>query len=120
MKLTHASCLRGTITVPGDKSVSHRSVMFGALANGLTEVTHFLSGADCLSTISCFRQMGIDIEQNGTHVLIHGKGLHGLTSPSGTLDAGNSGTTVRLLSGILAGQNFPVPSPVMSPSRSAP
>ena len=106
MILTHASCLRGEITVPGDKSVSHRSVMFGALAEGLTEVTHFLAGADCLSTISCFRQMGIDIEQNGTHVLIHGKGLHGLTAPAGILDAGNSGTTVRLLSGILAGQTF--------------
>lgn len=106
MKRTHASCLRGTLTVPGDKSVSHRSVMFGALAEGLTEVTHFLPGADCLSTISCFRQMGIDIEQKGTHVLIHGKGLHGLTAPEHILDAGNSGTTVRLLSGILAGQLF--------------
>lgn len=106
MKRTHASSLRGTLTVPGDKSISHRSVMFGALADGLTEVTLFLSGADCLSTISCFRQMGIDIERKDTHVLIHGKGLHGLTAPDRILDAGNSGTTVRLLSGILAGQSF--------------
>lgn len=106
MKRKHASSLRGTLTVPGDKSVSHRSVMFGALAEGLTEVTHFLPGADCLSTISCFRQMGVDIQQNGSHVLIRGKGLHGLTAPEQILDAGNSGTTVRLLSGILAGQSF--------------
>ncbi len=80
--------------------------MFGALADGLTEAGNFLTGADCLSTISCFRQMGIDIEQTGTHVLIHGKGLHGLAAPSRALDAGNSGTTVRLMSGILAGQHF--------------
>lgn len=98
--------LRGEITVPGDKSISHRAVMFGAIANGLTEVTNFLQGADCLSTISCFRSMGIDIENTPEKILIHGKGLHGLRAPSVTLDAGNSGTTTRLISGILAGQNF--------------
>jgi 3-phosphoshikimate 1-carboxyvinyltransferase len=98
--------LRGEISVPGDKSISHRSVMFGALSDGLTEAEHFLTGADCLSTISCFRQMGIDIVQDGTNVKIYGKGLHGLTAPGQILDAGNSGTTVRLMSGILAGQNF--------------
>lgn len=80
--------------------------MFGALAEGLTEADNFLTGADCLSTIACFRQMGIDIEQTGTHVKIHGKGLHGLSAPSRVLDAGNSGTTVRLMSGILSGQPF--------------
>ena len=80
--------------------------MFGALADGKTEAENFLTGADCLSTIACFRKMGIEIEQNGTSVKINGKGLHGLTRPNGVLDAGNSGTTVRLLSGILSGQSF--------------
>ena len=98
--------LHGELAVPGDKSISHRSVMFGALSEGITEAENFLTGADCLSTISCFRQMGISVEQNGTSVIVHGKGLHGLTRPSGIIDAGNSGTTVRLLSGILAGQPF--------------
>lgn len=107
MIISHTSSpLRGEISIPGDKSVSHRSVMFGALSDGLTEADNFLTGADCLSTIACFRQMGIKIEQNGTHVLVHGKGLHGLNAPASVLDAGNSGTTVRLMSGILAGQNF--------------
>ncbi len=100
------SPLRGELTVPGDKSISHRAVMFGALSEGLTEITHFLPGADCLSTISCFRRMGIHIEQSENRVLVHGKGLHGLSAPSGILDCGNSGTTTRLISGILAGQDF--------------
>ncbi|NCC44759.1 MAG: 3-phosphoshikimate 1-carboxyvinyltransferase [Clostridia bacterium] len=98
--------LRGEITVPGDKSISHRAVMFGALANGTTKVTNFLRGADCLSTISCFQKMGIKIDNNEQEILVHGKGLHGLTSPLETLDTGNSGTTTRLISGILAGQDF--------------
>ena len=98
--------LHGEITVPGDKSISHRAVMLGAISQGTTSVTNFLKGADCLSTIDCFRKMGIDIEQTSEEILIHGKGLHGLTSPQATLDVGNSGTTMRLLSGILAGQNF--------------
>lgn len=98
--------LRGEITVPGDKSISHRAVMFGSLAGGLTEVTNFLQGADCLSTIECFRRMGIEIENTPDKILIHGKGLHGLHAPSASLDAGNSGTTTRLISGILAAQPF--------------
>lgn len=98
--------LKGEITVPGDKSISHRAVMFGALAEGTTEVTNFLQGADCLSTIRCFRMLGIDIENTPERILIHGKGLHGLTAPADTLDTGNSGTTTRLISGILAGQSF--------------
>ena len=98
--------LRGEISVPGDKSISHRAVMFGAISKGITEVTNFLQGADCLSTISCFRNMGIEIENTPEHILIHGKGLHGLSAPSAILDCGNSGTTTRLISGILAGQNF--------------
>jgi len=99
--------LRGAIQVPGDKSISHRSVMIGSLANGTTHVSGFLAGADCLSTIECFRAMDIEIVRSGTDVIIHGKGLHGLQAPSETLDCGNSGTTMRLLSGILAGQRFP-------------
>lgn len=98
--------LKGELTVPGDKSISHRAVMFGSISEGLTEITHFLPGADCLSTISCFRKMGIDIEQTEGCVLVHGKGLHGLSAPSEILDCGNSGTTTRLISGILSGQNF--------------
>ena len=98
--------LKGKITVPGDKSISHRGVMFGALSQGITELNGFLSGADCISTIHCFRKMGIDISQENDHVIIHGKGLHGLCAPNDVLDVGNSGTTTRLISGILAGQPF--------------
>ncbi len=109
MKFTKSgSGLRGEITVPGDKSISHRSVMFGSIAKGITEIRNYLQGADCLSTISCFRAMGIDIENKGDVVLVHGKGLHGLIRPEQVLDCGNSGTTTRLISGILAGQNFDV------------
>lgn len=100
--------LAGELTVPGDKSISHRSIMFGSLADGLTEVRGFLQGADCLSTITCFSKMGITIENNGDTVLIHGKGPKGLTAPAGVLDCGNSGTTTRLISGILAAQDFNV------------
>lgn len=106
MKIKKQTSLRGTLTVPGDKSISHRAVMFGSLAKGTTKITGFLEGADCLSTISCFRKMGINIERNNTEVLVHGKGLHGLCPPSEILDVGNSGTTTRLISGILAGQSF--------------
>lgn len=106
MKIKKQTGLRGTLTVPGDKSISHRAVMFGALAEGTTRISHFLEGADCLSTISCFRKMGIEIEKNQDQILVHGKGLHGLQAPSGILDVGNSGTTTRLISGILAGQRF--------------
>lgn len=98
--------LKGEVTVPGDKSISHRAVMFGSLAEGTTEVLNFLQGADCLSTIDCFRKMGISIENTPEHILIHGKGLHGLKAPGSVLDTGNSGTTTRLISGILAAQPF--------------
>lgn len=100
------SPLRGEITIPGDKSISHRSIMFGALAKGTTEITNFLKGADCLSTIDCFRKLGVQVEESSDTILVHGKGLHGLLPPSDILDTGNSGTTTRLISGILAGQNF--------------
>lgn len=106
MEITKKYSFHGELTVPGDKSISHRGIMFGAISKGLTEVSNFLQGADCLSTISCFQKLGIEIENDGSRVLVHGKGLHGLTAPSGILDVGNSGTTTRLISGILAGQAF--------------
>ena len=98
--------LKGEVTIPGDKSISHRSIMLGSIALGTTEITHFLEGADCLSTIDCFRKMGVEIERKPSSILVHGKGLRGLTTPASTLNVGNSGTTTRLISGILSGQNF--------------
>ena len=106
MIIKRANSMKGELTVPGDKSISHRGIMFGAIAEGTTELEGFLDGADCRSTISCFRQMGIEISQDHDRVQIHGKGLYGLRQPKDMLDAGNSGTTVRLISGILAGQPF--------------
>ncbi len=106
MAITKVKSLKGEINIPGDKSISHRGVMFGSISDGITELTGFLDGADCRSTIGCFRAMGIDISQKNDHVIIHGKGLHGLTAPTEMLDVGNSGTTTRLISGILAGQSF--------------
>lgn len=102
-KRTHIS---GTVKVPGDKSISHRAVMFGSIAKGTTEITGFLQGADCLSTIGCFSKMGVNITNDSDKVIVNGRGLHGLKAPDGILDVGNSGTTTRLISGILAGQTF--------------
>ncbi len=106
MNINPISSLQGTINIPSDKSISHRSVMFGSLALGKTTVSNFLMGEDCLSTIQCFRKLGVTIEIDAETVIVHGKGLHGLTAPKEVLDCGNSGTTVRLLSGILAAQGF--------------
>lgn len=106
-KIYPAKQLKGEITVPGDKSISHRAVMLGAIALGTTEINNFLYGADCLSTIRCFQKMGVEIEQKSSCILVHGRGLRGLKAPDGPLDTGNSGTTTRLMSGILAGQSFP-------------
>lgn len=108
MIFTNVHHLRGEVTVPGDKSISHRSVMFGSIAKGDTRIRGFLQGADCLATIACFSKMGIAIENNSEEVIVHGKGLHGLTAPAETLDCQNSGTTTRLISGILSAQNFDV------------
>ncbi|UNL83010.1 3-phosphoshikimate 1-carboxyvinyltransferase [Priestia koreensis] len=100
------SSLNGVIQVPGDKSISHRSVMFGAIAKGKTTVTGFLPGDDCLSTIACFRELGVTITQNGDQVEVEGKGLDGLKEARNVLDVGNSGTTMRLILGILANTPF--------------
>ena len=98
--------LKGSIKIPGDKSISHRAVMFGSLAKGDTTITGFLRGDDCMSTIACFKKLGIDIEVTEDKVIVHGKGLKGLSAPTETLDVGNSGTTIRLISGILSAQDF--------------
>lgn len=104
LPLTHG--LRGTIEVPGDKSISHRAVMLSSLGNSTVEIKNFLRGADCLSTIGCMRAMGVDVVDGGDRLLITGRGLDGLTEPTNVLDAGNSGTTLRLLLGLLSGQKF--------------
>ena len=106
MELAKITGLRGEVNIPGDKSISHRCIMFGSIASGTTEISNFLQGADCLATINCFRKMGIEIENQTEKIIVHGKGLHGLTAPTEILDVGNSGTTTRLISGILVGQPF--------------
>lgn len=108
MIIKKASHLKGIIQVPGDKSISHRSVMFGSIAKGTTEIHGFLQGADCLSTISCFSAMGVTIKNQGDTVFVYGRGMRNLKKPAGILDCGNSGTTTRLISGILAAQSFDV------------
>ncbi|MFV0362251.1 MAG: 3-phosphoshikimate 1-carboxyvinyltransferase [Suipraeoptans sp.] len=98
--------IKGTVTIPGDKSISHRSIMLGAIARGTTTISHFLMGADCLATINCFKEMGVEISKKDRKIIVQGCGLRGLRQPSNVLDVGNSGTTTRLLSGLLVGQNF--------------
>ena len=107
MKLsTNVKRLKGRTRVPGDKSVSHRSVMFGSLAKGVTTVRDILRGEDVLSTMQVFRDLGVQIEDDGNLVKIHGVGFEGLQAPKNKLDMGNSGTSIRLISGVLAGQDF--------------
>lgn len=99
--------IQNEINVPGDKSISHRSILFSAIASGISEIQNFLPGQDCLNTVSCIRQLGIEVEELASDILrIHGKGLHGLSEPAQVLNVGNSGTTIRLLCGLLAGQDF--------------
>ena len=106
MEFRKINSIKGEVSIPGDKSISHRAVMFGGIADGITEITGFLQGADCLSTISCFTRMGVEISNESGIVTVKGNGLKGLKAPSDILDVGNSGTTTRLISGILAGQEF--------------
>jgi 3-phosphoshikimate 1-carboxyvinyltransferase len=107
-KVARTSQVNGELTVPGDKSISHRSIMFGSLAKGETRITGFLPGQDCLATMNAFKSMGVEIQgpDENNCVLVKGKGLHGLSAPQNLIDIGNSGTSIRLLSGILAGQSF--------------
>lgn len=105
--LAGKTSLTGEVRVPGDKSISHRAIMFGALADGITEVSGFLNGEDCLSTQRAFERMGVKVETlSATSLTVHGVGIDGLTAPRGSLDVGNSGTSMRLMSGLLAGQRF--------------
>lgn len=107
MKLaTGSKGLNGTIRVPGDKSISHRSIIFGSIAKGQTIVQDILRGEDVLSTIQVFRDLGVSIEDDGEVIRIQGRGFHGLSAPENPLDMGNSGTSMRLISGVLAGQDF--------------
>ncbi|MGV3163039.1 3-phosphoshikimate 1-carboxyvinyltransferase [Streptococcus hyovaginalis] len=109
MKLrTNTRALEGTIRVPGDKSISHRSIIFGSLAKGVTRVHDILRGEDVLSTMQVFRDLGVTIEDNEDVVEVHGVGFDGLQAPKNDLDMGNSGTSIRLISGVLAGQDFEV------------
>ena len=105
-RISPASALTGNITLPGDKSISHRYAMIASLAEGDTRIANYSTGADCHSTLGCMRALGIEIEGQGTEFVIHGKGLDGLRAATRDLDAGNSGSTIRMLSGILAGQTF--------------
>ena len=101
-----ARTLSGTVRSPGDKSISHRYAMLAAIAEGTSEIRNFASSQDCCSTLRCLRGLGADVLESGGTVTVTGRGLHGLSAPAGMLDAGNSGTTIRLLSGILAGQSY--------------
>lgn len=106
MKINPAKLLRGKIILPGDKSISHRAAIFAALAEGKTKIENFATSEDCASTLNCLQDLGVEIDREGSTVLIKGVGKNGLTKPKNDLDCGNSGTTMRLLSGVLAGQNF--------------
>ncbi len=106
-RVTPSKIVDATVTVPGDKSISHRSLMLGSIADGETSVSGFLAGEDCLATLTAMRAMGVDIEQpSATEVIIRGVGKHGLQAPDEALDLGNSGTAMRLMAGLLAGQAF--------------
>src|ERR1039458_101223 len=106
-RISPARAITGVITLPGDKSISHRYAMISAIADGESRIHNYSTGADCHSTLGCVRALGIDVEVAGTEVRINGKGLDGLRAPAKDLDARNSGSTIRMLSGILAGQTFP-------------
>ena len=105
-RISPANAIAGSLSLPGDKSISHRYALIGAIAEGDTSIANYSTGADCHSTLGCVRALGIEVEGAGTEFVIHGKGLDGLRAPAGDLDAGNSGSTIRMLSGFLAGQPF--------------
>ena len=106
MKVKSANYLRGEINLPGDKSISHRAAMFAAMAEGETTITNFATSADCASTLACLEKLGVRIEREENTIHIQGVGKTGFTAPTEDLDCGNSGSTMRMLAGILAGQNF--------------
>ena len=104
--ITNQQQLTGTIQVPSDKSISHRSIMFGAISHGVTQITNFLRGEDCLSSLAAFKALGVRIEDDGEIIQVYGNGFEGLKQPANVIDVGNSGTTIRLMMGILAGLPF--------------
>src|SRR5512139_900272 len=104
MLITPAKRLSGEVALPGDKSISHRAAMLSAIAENETRIENFATSADCASTLDSFKGLGVEIERSGNSVLVRGAGKYGLRKPSAPLDCGNSGTTMRLLSGMLAGQ----------------
>jgi 3-phosphoshikimate 1-carboxyvinyltransferase len=104
--VSNKTALNGIINVPSDKSISHRSIMFGAIAEGTTTIKNFLRGDDCLSTLKAFQDLGVKIEDDGTVITVHGNGFSGLQPAVKALNVGNSGTTIRLIMGILAGRPF--------------
>jgi 3-phosphoshikimate 1-carboxyvinyltransferase len=106
VKISKVKNLRGTIKLPGDKSISHRAAMFAAIAEGTSRISNFASSADCASTVTCMEALGVRYERSESSLIVHGVGKTGLREPSAPLDCGNSGTTMRLISGILAGQPF--------------
>jgi len=107
LKVRTIKPFQAVIRVPGDKSISHRSIMIASIANGTSSVENFLPGQDCLSTVRCMRQLGVEIEEiSPTSLKVYGRGLQGLQEAGDYLDVGNSGTTIRLISGLLAGQKF--------------
>ncbi len=106
-KIHPAQALSGAVHLPGDKSISHRYAMIASIAEGPTRIANYSTGADCHSTLGCVRALGVEVTGEGTEFVIHGRGLNGLRQPAGDLDAGNSGSTIRMLSGILAAQTFP-------------
>ena len=106
IKAFKSTNLKGKVSIPGDKSISHRSIILSSIAEGVSEISGFLTGEDCLATLNAFKKMGIKIDQHDGYIRVHGLGLKGLTKPSEDLDLGNSGTSMRLLAGLLSGQNF--------------
>jgi 3-phosphoshikimate 1-carboxyvinyltransferase len=106
MKINPAKKIQRTLSLPGDKSISHRAAMMAALAEGVTKIENFAPGADCASTLSCLKQLGVEIDRDGNTVVVYGNGKTGLQAPTADLDCGNSGSTMRMMAGILAGQNF--------------
>ena len=106
IKLLKSTNLNGQVLIPGDKSISHRSIILSAIAEGISEISGYLKGEDCLATLNAFKQMGIKIEEHDQKIKVYGKGIHGLRKPSGDLNLGNSGTSMRLLAGLLSGQKF--------------
>lgn len=106
MIIRPAKRIRGQLTLPGDKSISHRAAILAGIAHGVSRISNYSTSADCASTLSCLGELGVRIEASGAEILVHGAGSVGLQPPTQTLDCGNSGTTMRLLAGVLAGQNF--------------